>query len=449
MPPTPPGGLSPAPPSGSSAASDDAVLGRRLTWFLALTCGVTVANIYFPQALIPLIAASLRVSESTAALAATSAQLGYAAGMFLLVPLGDRMPHRRLIATLTALTGAGLLAAGLAPDAPVLIAAGALVGATTSVPQIILPMAAGLAGERRRGAVTGTLLSGLIGGILLARAFGGVAGAQLGWRAPYLIAAVVALLLAPVLAVVLPVTAPASRERYPRLLGEAVRLLREEPDLRRSCLYQAAMFGGFSAAWTAVALLISGPRYGLGAQAVGLVALVGAASMVCTPVVGRRVDRAGPDAVTPVCALAALAAAAVLAGGSAGGAAGMAALVAGMLLLDAAVQSGQVANQSRIFALRPEARARLNTAYMTCSFLGGSAGSWLGVRAYERFGWAGVCGLVAALAALVLARHILRRPSPSPASAAVPPGSPSAAGGTVSGAVEERAPSRGPLRRRR
>lgn len=456
MPPSPPASPSPAspspeaassgpPPSDSGEVPGEVVLGRRLTWFLALTCGVTVANIYFPQALIPLIADGLRVSGGTAALAATSAQLGYAAGMFLLVPLGDRVPHRRLIAVLTALTGAGLLAAGLAPDARVLVAAGALVGATTSVPQIILPMAAGLAGERRRGAVTGTLLSGLIGGILLARAFGGVAGAQLGWRAPYLIAAVLALLLAPVLAVAVPVTAPASRQRYPRLLGEAVRLLRDEPDLRRSCVYQAAMFGGFSAAWTAVALLISGPRYGLGAQAVGLVALVGAASMVCTPVAGRRVDRAGPDAVTPVCALAALAAAAVLAFGSAGGAAGMAALVAGMLLLDAAVQSGQVANQARIFALRPQARARLNTAYMTCSFLGGSAGSWLGVRAYERFGWAGVCGLVAALAAAVLARHVLRRPARSPA-----PASPSAAGGAAGGVVRGGAePASAPGRPRR
>ncbi|MDL4812858.1 MFS transporter [Actinomadura opuntiae] len=240
MPPSPdspsPAGCSPDAPSrdASAGAAGEVVLGRRMIWFLALTCGVTVANIYFPQALIPLIAEGLRVPDGTAALAATSAQLGYAAGLFLLVPLGDRVPHRRLIAVLTALTGAGLLAAGLAPDAPALVAAGALVGATTCVPQVVLPMAAGLAGERRRGAVTGTLLSGLLGGILLARAFGGVAGAQLGWRAPYLIAAVLALLLAPVLAVVVPVTAPVSRQRYPRLLGEAVLLLRREPDLRRS-----------------------------------------------------------------------------------------------------------------------------------------------------------------------------------------------------------------------
>ncbi|MDL4812859.1 MFS transporter [Actinomadura opuntiae] len=201
------------------------------------------------------------------------------------------------------------------------------------------------------------------------------------------------------------------------------------------------MFGGFSAAWTAVALLVSGPRYGLGAQAVGLVALVGAASVVCTPVAGRMVDRAGPDAVTPVCALAVLAAAAVLAAGSAGGAAGMAALVAGMLLLDAAVQSGQVANQARIFALRPQARARLNTAYMTCSFLGGSAGSWLGAAVYGRFGWTGVCALVAlpaGLVAVAAARRVPRRRAGDVARPPVSPAArPSVPGPVVSGEEEE------------
>jgi predicted MFS family arabinose efflux permease len=385
-------------------------LSRRTLLVLALACGVAVADVYFPQAISPLIGTGLHVSAGTAAAVVTAAQLGYTAGIFLLVPLGDRLPHRPLVVTLMVCTGAELLLAGLAPTLGVLVAASALVGVTTVVPQILLPMAAGLASAERRGQVTGTLLSGLLGGILLARTFSGTLGEWLGWRAPYLVAAALVLVLAAVLSRTIPVTVPSSGQRYPALLAEPLRLLRAEPELRRSCLYQALMFGGFTAAWTSIALLITGRTYGLGTPAVGVIALVGAGSVFCTPVAGRWVDRRGPGAVNLVCFLVAITAALLLLAGALGGVVGLIALGGGMLLLDVAVQSGQVANQARIFALRPEARSRLNTAYMTCSFLGGSAGSWLGVRVYTGPGWAGVCGLVALAAGAALARHLRRPP---------------------------------------
>ncbi|MEV7965255.1 MFS transporter [Sphaerisporangium sp. NPDC088356] len=391
-------------------------LGGRMVLILALACGVSVANVYFPQAISPLVASGLHVSPDSAALVATAAQVGYAVGIFLLVPLGDRLPHRPLIVTLLSLTGLGLLAASAAPALPFLVAASAVVGVTTVVPQVIMPMAAGLVADDRRGAVVGTLLGGLLGGILLARTFSGTLGEWLGWRAPYVVAAALALLLAVVLAFAVPTTNPPSRQRYPSLLAESLRLLRTEPDLRRSCFYQATLFAGFTAAWTSIALLVSGPVYGLGAQAVGLIALVGAGSVFCTPAAGRYIDRRGPDPVNLACILGAIAAAGVLLAGGLGGAIGPAALVVGMLLLDIAVQCGGAANQARIFALRPEVRSRLNTAYMTCSFAGGSVGSWLGVRAYTTLGWAGVCGLLALVAVLALGRHLVRRaPRPHPA----------------------------------
>ncbi|MGW3181267.1 MFS transporter [Kitasatospora sp. NPDC001119] len=370
---------------------------------MALACGVSVANVYFPQALTPLVADGLGIAPGTAANLATVTQLGYAAGIFLLVPLGDRLPRRPLITVLLVVTACALLAAGLAPAAGPLVAAGAVVGLATVVPQLLIPLAAGLVAPDRRGAVIGTLQGGLIGGILLTRTFGGVLGEQLGWRAPYLAAAALTALLALALGLALPATPPAVRDRYPALLADTVRLLRTEPTLRRSALGQAALFGGFSATWTALALLLTGPSYRLGAQALGLLALIGAASMFCAPAAGRRVDRHGPDRVNAWCTGATLAAAAVLAAGGTGGATGLVALAAGLLLLDLAVQCGQVANQARIFALRPEARSRLNTAYMTCSFLGGSAGSWLGIRLHAQLGWPGVCGLVALTAAAALA----------------------------------------------
>lgn len=377
------------------AAPTPTALGRRLPLVMALACGVTVANAYFPQAITPLVARGLDVSDSTATTLATLTQLGYAAGIFLLVPLGDRLPRRPLVTTLLAVTSVALLAAGLAPEAGPLLAAGTLVGLATVVPQILLPMAAGLVTPERRGSVIGTLQAGLVGGILLARAFGGVLGAHLGWRAPYLVAAVLTALLAVVLGAALPTTVPDVGTGYPALLADTLRLLRTEKALRRSVLFQVAVFGGFSAAWTAVALFVTGSRYGMDTQAVGVLALVGAGSMFLAPSAGKWVDRYGADRVNLWCAGAGLAAAGALMAGSLGGVAGIVALAAGLLLIDVAVQCGQVANQARIFALRPEIHSRLNTGYMTCSFLGASAGSWLGIRAYTHFGWWAVPALIA------------------------------------------------------
>ncbi|QES52068.1 MFS transporter [Streptomyces venezuelae] len=384
-------------------------MSRRLVLILAVTCAVAVGNLYFPQALVPLVADGLHVPPGTAALLVTATQIGYTAGMVLLVPLGDRIRHRSLLVVLLTLTGLALLAAGCAPAMPPLVAASTLVGLTTVAAQIIGPLAAGLAAPGHRGAVLGTLLSGSTAGMLLARTFGGLLGEQLGWRAPYLVAATVALILAAVTAHAVPTGTPppaAARRPYIAFLAEPLHLLRAEPELRRSCLYQAAVFGGFSAAWAALALLLTGPAYRLGAGAVGLLALVGSATLLCTPFAGRLVDRHGPGPVNTASLLGVLAAAAVLAAGGRGGPAGLVALAAGTLLLDVAMQSGTVANQSRIYALRPDARSRLNTAYMTCAYLGGTAGSWLGVRLHTAFGWPAVCALIGLLAGSALARHL-------------------------------------------
>ncbi|GII75770.1 MFS transporter [Sphaerisporangium rufum] len=393
-----------------------------MLFLLAVTCGVAVGNVYFPQAGIAPVAAGFGVPPGTAALVVTAVQAGYAAGIFLLVPLGDRVPHRRLIVTLLVLTGLGLAAAAAAPGLGTLVAASAAIGVTTVVAPIAGPMAAGLVPAGRRGVVSGTLLSGSLGGMLLSRTAGGALGERLGWRVPYLVAALLTLALAALLHRALPAHRRASGDRpepepprprvvaagrrYLALIIEPLRLLRAEPELRRSGLYQAAIFGGFSAAWTGLALLLTGPPYRLGAQALGLLALVNAVTMLCTPVAGRQVDRRGSDAVNLVTMTAVIVAAGVLLAGGAGGWAGLAALAAGTLLLDVAMQSGMVANQVRIYALPVEIHARLNTAYMVCAYLGGAAGSWLAARAHALAGWPAVCALVALLAAAVLAVHL-------------------------------------------
>ncbi|WP_443067680.1 MFS transporter [Streptomyces sp. NBC_01351] len=400
----------PAAPTAPAASAASAGLDRRMIALLALTCAIAVGNIYFPQAVSPLVAAGLGTSPDKAALVVTATQIGYTAGIFLLVPLGDRFPYRRLLVTLLAASGAALLAASLARSLSQLVVASALVGVTTTSAQLIGPMTVGLVAEGRRGVVMGTLLSGSIGGMLLARTFSGAVGERFGWRAPYLVAGVVVLGLAVVLARALPTltaigpgsgSGSGSGPRVPlrTLPIRPLRLLRAEPELRRSACYQAALFGGFSAVWTCLALLLTGPLYGFGPQALGLVALTGVITMACTPLAGRIVDRLGPDPVNLACFLATLAAAAVLAVGARGGTAGLVALVLGTLLLDTAMQCGMIANQARFYALRGDSRSALNTAYMTCAYLGGSAGSWLGLQVHRHGGWLGVCLMLALLTA--------------------------------------------------
>lgn len=387
---------------------------RGMLWLLAVACGAAVGNVYFPQAVTPLVAEGLRLPPDRAALVVTAAQIGYACGIFLLVPLGDRVPYRPLIATLFTVTGLSLAAAGFAPSFGPLFAAGVAVGVATVVAPIIGPMVAGMVAPERRGAASGTMLAGSIGGMLLARTFSGALGEWLGWRAPYLVAAGLAFVMAVALWHALPATRPHTRQSYVDLLREPLRLLRDEPELRRSCFYQAMTFGAFSAVWGSVALLVTGPVYGYGAQAVGLLALVNAVTMVATPIAGRIVDRRGSDPVNLVCLIAVIASAVVLAFGAAGGLGGLVALVIGTLVLDVAMQCGMVANSIRMYALSDTHRGRLNTAYMTCAYVGGAVGSWLGVRAYTALGWRGVCGLVALMAAAALTRHAIAIRSRSP-----------------------------------
>ncbi|WP_306205258.1 MFS transporter [Actinoplanes sp. RD1] len=379
----------------------------RLVLLLATVCGIAVGNVYFPQSIAPAVAAGLHVPVGAAAGIVTATQAGYTAGLFLLVPLGDRVPYRRLLTILLTVTAGALLLAAAAPALPQLIALSLMIGTATVVAPIIGPMTAGLVPPQRRGLTTGLLLSGGTGGMLLSRTFSGYLVHWWGWRAPYVISAVLLLIFAAWLHRVLPQAPAATRPpSVAHLLVAPIRLLMRESDLRRSCLYQAAIFAGFSAAWTCMALLLTGPAYGYDARAVGLLALVNAATMLATPLAGRLTDRHGPDLANLVCAAAVVAASALLAAGAGGH---LAWLVAGTLVLDVAMQSGMVANQVRVYAISDTARSRRNTAYMTCAYIGGAVGSWLGLRCYPLLGWPGVCALVGVLALIPLTHVALTR----------------------------------------
>jgi predicted MFS family arabinose efflux permease len=365
---------------------------------MALSVGAIVANIYYVQPLLAAMARTFSVSVGMIGLVAMLTQVGTAIGMLIFVPLGDSRDRRALLTAL--LSGAAVALCGVATAQNLIWIAMAsfAVGLCGAAVHIIVPFAAQLAPENIRGQVLGTVFSGLLLGILLARTFSGVVASFFGWRSVYAIAAVGMLALMLLLRARLPKVAPQNSLRWPALMRSLVDLVRDHPALRESAFLGAALLCVFSAFWTTLVFLLQTPPYHYGSSAAGLFGLVGAAGALCAPLVGRFADRRGPRFTILLALLTTLASFLLL------GAFGkiMAGLIAGVVLLDVGVQSGHVANQTRIYALDANARSRLNTVYMFCYFTGGSLGAWLGAILWEYKGWTAVCALGIAVIAIAL-----------------------------------------------
>lgn len=373
-------------------------LGRGLTFAMALACGAAAANIYYNQPMLGVIGRDFP-GAAAVGMIPTATQLGYAAGLLLLVPLGDLMDRRRLIVGQFVILALALLAAALAPTAEILVIASALVGVTSTVAQQVVPFAATLATPERRGSTIGTVMGGLFCGILLSRTIAGFVATHAGWRDMFLVAVPVSLGLAALMAATLPRSVPHARIAYHRALVSLAHLWRDEPVLRQAAVKQAALFAAFSVFWTILALHLQEPGYGLGADIAGLFGVLGTVGVVAAPVSGRLADRYGARVVVLLGALLALAAWVVF--GLWGSVLGM---VVGVVLLDLGVQGSLISNQHTIYALRPEARSRLNTIFMTAMFLGGAAGSAGAMVAWNAAGWTAVAayGIALALIAVVI-----------------------------------------------
>jgi len=371
---------------------------RGLVLLLALACGAAAANLYYAQPLLHTLAGAFGVSDGTAGLLITISQLGYVVGLALVVPLGDLHERRGLITFTMLITAAGMVVAATAPAFAVFGAALAVVGVSSVVAQVIVPMSSSLSTDRERGAVVGTVMSGLLIGILLARTISGLLAGALGWRVVFWFAAAAMVILAATLRRALPRVPPTTELSYGGLLRSIAGLIRDEPALRQRMLVGALDFGCFSALWTSLAFLLSGAPYHYGNALIGLFGLVGVVGALAASAAGRLADRGHNGRATTVSILVMFVSWGILALGKTS----VIALIAGIALLDLGVQGLHISNQSAIYALRPEARSRLTTAYMVAYFLGGAAWSALASALYGSSGWAGVCILGAATALLAL-----------------------------------------------
>lgn len=382
---------------------------RRTALILAVGCGLSVANLYYNQPLLAGMAASLDVPPSRISLIATLSQVGYALGLFLFVPLGDLLERRSFILAMLGAVTVASLAVAVAPGFNGLAIASLALGAATIVPQLIVPFAAGLADPSERGKVVGTVMSGLLIGILAARTVSGVVGAQFGWRAMYALAALPMIALAVAFRALLPRSVPNHPGlTYPGLLRSMVGLFASEPVLRQSCLFGMLAFGAFSAFWTTLSFYLARPPYQYGSDRVGLLGLVGIAGALAAPLIGRFADQGHPRRAIGLGLLCMLAAFGLFyaVGDRLWG------LIAGILLLDLGLQSAHVTNMARIYDLPAEARSRLNTVYMVTFFCGGAAGSGMASIAWDRRGWGGVCLVATALLAAAVVGFVATAPRP-------------------------------------
>jgi predicted MFS family arabinose efflux permease len=380
-----------------------------LTVLLAAACGLIVANLYYAQPLIGLISHTLGMRPEAAGLIVTLTQLGYGAGLLLIVPMGDLLENRRLVLALVALQTVALIVAVLVSQPWAFLATALMIGFTAVAVQVLVPYAAHMAPEAQRGRVVGNVMSGLMLGIMLARPAASMLTHLWSWQTVYVVSAVLMVVLGVVLRMLLPPRHPHAPTSYGAVLGSLGGILRAHEPLRRRALYQAGMFGSFSVFWTATPLLLTSPAFGLTQRGVALFALAGVAGAIAAPIAGRVADRGLTRPATAFCLLAALAAYGMTLIAPAGSNLALGLLVAAAILLDFGVSGNLVLGQRTIFGLGAQLRSRLNGLYMAIFFVGGAAGSALAAWSYARWGWSATAALGMALPAAALLYFLTER----------------------------------------
>ncbi|QDD91022.1 MFS transporter [Pseudomonas oryzihabitans] len=391
------------PLSHSQTPPRTATLSPALLGLLATGAGLSVANLYYSQPLLGTLASDLPATAADVGLIPTLTQLGYALGLLLLAPLGDRFDRCRIILAKLGILLLALLGASLAPGLHALLLASLVTGLAATVAQDLVPAAATLAPPAERGRIVGTVMTGLLLGILLSRVVSGLVGELFGWRTLYLVAAASIAAIGVAVWRGLPSFAATTQLSYPALLGSLGTLWRRHAALRRATLAQGLLSVGFSAFWSTLALYLHAGPFQLGSAAAGAFGLAGAAGALAAPWAGRLADRHGSEWVTRLgIGLAALAFASLLALPWLPGVAGLVLLAVATVVFDLGVQASLIAHQAQVYGLEPEARSRLNAVLFTGMFIGMASGAALGSLLLVRLGWSGVAALALTAALLAL-----------------------------------------------
>ncbi|MGP4131247.1 MFS transporter [Pantoea tagorei] len=393
----------------SVAASPAEALPGPLVFTLAAGAGLSVASIYYSQPMLDIIGKQFSVGVGAVGMVPMLTQMGYALGILLLAPLGDRHDRRAIILIKGLLLVAALLLCGFSGGLNALLVASFVTGLTATVAQDIVPASAALAPERSRGKTVGTVMTGLLVGILLSRVVSGVVAEYFGWRAMYWLAAAMVLCISLALWRVLPRFTPGTSVSYPRLLLSLAHLWRHHQTLRRAALAQGLLSVGFSAFWSTLALMLS-DRFHLDSAVAGAFGLAGAAGAMAAPLAGSVADRIGPARVTIVGAgLVTLSFALMFLLPALPLPAQLALIVLSTIGFDLGVQATLVAHQTLVYSLAPEARSRLNALLFTVVFIGMAIGAALGSLALARWGWNGVVTLATLAGAASLALRLASR----------------------------------------
>ena len=350
----------------------------------AFACGAMVANLYYSQALIGLIAPAIGLPPRLAGFTVTLTQLGYGAGLLFIVSLADLVENRRLALTMLAGVVVSLVGVATSTSAATFLTFSFLTGFCCVGAQILVPFAAHLATDETRGRVVGNIMGGLVTGIMLARPAASFLAASFGWRAIFWVSAAGMVALEVLLMRMLPERRPRTNMHYGQVLVSSMKLLFTQPVIRRRAAYQATMFAAFNLFWTGAPLFLA-QRFGFGQRGIALFALAGAGGALAAPIAGRLADCGYIRAGTTGALIAAVVA--FMISGWSGAAGALVLLAVGAILLDAATQFNQVVSQRVIYAIAPEARGRITSVYMTAVFLGGATGSSLAPATLLRGGW--------------------------------------------------------------
>lgn len=362
------------------------LLSKNLLFILAACAGASVANLYYAQPMLALIARTLDAT-TTVGVVTVATQVGYTLGILFILPLGDLVDRCRLVVVLATVLALGLLASSMAPTLTTLAVAALVVGVGATITQSLIPLAADLANDDQRGKAVGFVFSGVLAGILVARTVSGAVSAQWGWRVMFVVASVAAVGLGATLRVALPKFQPKTSLRYSDLLQSLAVLLVKHRSLRLACAIQACLFAVFSAFWSNLVLLLAGPQFHLGSAVAGAFGLVGVAGVGAANLSGKIADKKGPKLGLRMGLFCC-----VLAFGIFAIDVSLRGLLVGVIILDFGLSLANVANQTSILGLDAAARSRINTVYVTAIFLGGAVGSAISSAAWAHSGWFAVCG---------------------------------------------------------